>query len=101
MAGIAWPDILAPDFDAEKIAHSLASVPDRGLGDALLDQHLVAGIGNIFKSEVCFVCGVNPFRLVGSLSQEELEDYLNRLEEAKRRDHRRIASEELREEASP
>ena len=45
------PDILASDFDAEAVARSLRAHPHRTLGDALLDQTLVAGIGNIFKSE--------------------------------------------------
>ncbi len=58
------PDILAPDFDAEPIARSLAAVPDRSLGDTLLDQHLVAGIGNIFKSEACFAARLDPWQRV-------------------------------------
>jgi endonuclease-8 len=42
------------------------------VGPALLRQSVVAGIGNEFKSEVCFGAGVNPFRLVGSLTEDEL-----------------------------
>jgi endonuclease-8 len=66
------PDILASDFDAEKIAQSLAGVPDRGLGDALLDQHLVAGIGNIFKSEACFAAHLDPWQRVADVPDEQL-----------------------------
>jgi endonuclease-8 len=66
------PDILAPDFDAELIARSLASAPARSLGDALLDQHLVAGIGNIFKSEACFAAHLDPWQKVGGLPSEQL-----------------------------
>lgn len=66
------PDILAPDFDAEQIARSLACVPDRGLGDALLDQHLVAGIGNIFKSEACFAAHLDPWQHVANVPDEQL-----------------------------
>jgi endonuclease VIII len=66
------PDILAPEFDAEEIAHSLASVPDRSLGDALLDQHLVAGIGNIFKSEACFAARLDPWQRVAGVPAEQL-----------------------------
>ena len=43
------------------------------MGVALLTQSIVAGIGNVFKSEVCFACRVNPFRRVASLSGEELD----------------------------
>jgi endonuclease-8 len=66
------PDILAADFDVERVAESLASAPDRDLGDALLDQHLVAGIGNIFKSEACFAARLDPWRRVGILPDEQL-----------------------------
>jgi endonuclease VIII len=66
------PDVLAADFDAELVARSLATAPDRGLGEALIDQHLVAGIGNIFKSEACFVAGIDPWQRVGDLPEEQL-----------------------------
>jgi endonuclease-8 len=66
------PDVLAPDFDAELVARSLAGVPDRGVGDALLDQHLVAGIGNIFKSEACFAARLDPWQRVGDVPDEQL-----------------------------
>ncbi|MGH2976378.1 MAG: Fpg/Nei family DNA glycosylase [Solirubrobacterales bacterium] len=66
------PDVLAPGFDAERIARSLRSAPDRGLGDALLDQHLVAGIGNIFKSEACFAARLDPWQQVAGLPEKQL-----------------------------
>jgi endonuclease-8 len=66
------PDVLAEDFDAEPVVRSLRGAPDRALGDALLDQHLVAGIGNIFKSEACFAARLDPWRQIGGLSDEQL-----------------------------
>ncbi len=66
------PDILAPDFDAELITNSLRSAPERTIGDALLDQTLVAGIGNIFKSEACFAAGQDPWQPVGELAEAQL-----------------------------
>lgn len=66
------PDILAADFDVEQVARSLASVPHRDLGDALLDQHLVAGIGNIFKSEACFAARLDPWQRVADVPTEQL-----------------------------
>ena len=66
------PDILAPDFASERIAQSLRGAPERSLGDALLDQHLVAGIGNIFKSEACFAAHLDPWQQVGGLPEEQL-----------------------------
>ncbi len=66
------PDVLAEDFDPAVVATAMRTDPARGLGDALLDQTLVAGIGNIFKSEACFAARVDPWRPVGDLSDEEL-----------------------------
>jgi endonuclease-8 len=70
------PDILAPELDLEAILQTLRSAPGRGIGDALLDQHLVAGIGNIFKSEACFAARVSPWRSVGELDDAELRAVL-------------------------
>jgi len=66
------PDILASDFDAEGVARSLRAEPHRTLGDALLDQTLVAGIGNIFKSEACFAARLDPWQPIGELTGEQL-----------------------------
>jgi endonuclease-8 len=70
------PDILASDFDVDSTIGALRADPTRGLGDALLDQHLVAGIGNIFKSEACFAVRIDPWRPVDDLSDEELRAVL-------------------------
>ena len=66
------PDVLAPEFDPAPVIAAMRADPSRGVGDALLDQTLVAGIGNIFKSEACFAARVDPWRRVGGLSDEEL-----------------------------
>jgi len=66
------PDVLAPDFDLEAAVRRLRADPARSLGDALLDQTLVCGIGNIFKSEACFAARVDPWRRLGDLDDEEL-----------------------------
>jgi endonuclease-8 len=68
------PVILADDFDAERAVANLQARPDLGIGAALLNQSLLAGLGNVFKSEVCFVCGIHPFRLVGALARRDLEE---------------------------
>lgn len=75
LAGLG-PDILAPEFD---LAGALGRYRARGempLGEALLDQGLVAGIGNIYKSETLFVCGTNPFGTVAELSEPRLKRIL-------------------------
>jgi len=67
------PDILAPDFDLDAVvAIFRAADQSRTLGDALLDQRLTAGIGNIFKSEACFAAKVDPWRPLSQVSDEEL-----------------------------
>lgn len=66
------PDILSLEFDEEDAAARIAAHPELEVGVALLSQSIVAGLGNVFKSEVSFASGVNPFRLVGSLRSEEL-----------------------------
>lgn len=67
------PDVLADEFDEESAIAQLRSRPELELGVALLRQSLLAGLGNVFKSEVCFISRVNPFRPVGSLSADELK----------------------------
>jgi endonuclease-8 len=70
------PDVLAPDFEPDRVLGPLRADPGRAIGDALLDQGLVAGIGNIFKSEACFAARVDPWRPVGELSEAELRAVL-------------------------
>jgi endonuclease VIII len=66
------PDVLAADFDPEPIVRRLRGAHERSLGDALLNQRLVAGIGNIFKSEACFAARLDPWQPVAALSDEQL-----------------------------
>jgi endonuclease-8 len=66
------PDVLAAEFDEEAFLRRLrAGDPRRPLGEALLDQTVVAGIGNIWKAESCFHAGVDPWRPVGEVSDAE------------------------------
>jgi endonuclease-8 len=67
------PDVLAPEFDEARALEQLRGAAELEVGVALLRQSLMAGLGNVFKSEVCFASGVNPFRLVGSLTESELQ----------------------------
>ncbi|HEY4244813.1 MAG TPA: DNA-formamidopyrimidine glycosylase family protein [Kofleriaceae bacterium] len=59
------PDILAPDFDAAAVAASAS--PSRTVADVLLDQRVSAGIGNVYKSETCFLCGIDPRSRAGAV----------------------------------
>ena len=57
----------------DAVVARLRARPDLEIGVSLLTQSLLSGIGNVFKSEVCFACGINPFRRVASLSDEDLK----------------------------
>jgi endonuclease VIII len=66
------PDILAPEFDRARFLRRLREDdPTRPIGDALLRQQIVAGIGNLWKVEGCFAAGVDPWRPTGAVSDEE------------------------------
>lgn len=68
------PDVLDPAVDDAEIAVSLRRAePGTGLGDALLDQTLLAGVGNIFKSEGCFAARADPWTPVDELDDDEIE----------------------------
>lgn len=61
------PDLLGPDWDPAEAARRLAAHPERSIGDALLDQRNLAGIGNIYRSEICYLRRVHPAVPVGSV----------------------------------
>ncbi|MEU9733785.1 DNA-formamidopyrimidine glycosylase family protein [Streptomyces sp. NPDC048002] len=68
--GHLGPDLLGPDWNPEQALANLLADPGRALGEALLDQRNLAGIGNIYKSELCFLLGVTPWLPVGALPPE-------------------------------
>ncbi|HEY2718134.1 MAG TPA: DNA-formamidopyrimidine glycosylase family protein, partial [Solirubrobacteraceae bacterium] len=66
------PDVIGEGFDRASVVGRLRDQdPERAIGDALLDQRVVAGIGNVWKSESCFAAAVNPWRPLGRVSDEE------------------------------
>lgn len=83
-------DLARTDFDRDDARTRLRAAPHEEVGNALLNQRIIAGIGNVFKSEICFVCGINPFRTVTSLSDLEADiliDASHRLMQANVREH--------------
>ena len=71
LAGLG-PDILAPELDEQAFLRRLRSDdPTRPIGDALLDQQMIAGIGNLWKAEGCFEAGIDPWRRTGEVSDDE------------------------------
>ena len=67
LVGHLGPDLLGPDWDAGLALANLRARPDDPVGDALLDQRNLAGIGNVYKSELCFVGKVDPLTPVGAV----------------------------------
>ncbi|QWQ40756.1 DNA glycosylase [Streptomyces sp. YPW6] len=65
--GHLGPDLLGPDWDPGLALDRLLTAPDRPLGEALLDQRNLAGIGNVYKCELCFLARVTPWLPVGAL----------------------------------
>ncbi|WAH99312.1 Fpg/Nei family DNA glycosylase [Arthrobacter sp. MMS18-M83] len=76
--GHLGPDLLGPDWDAEEALRRLRAAPDTPIGVALLDQRNLAGIGNIYRCEACFLAGVHPAAPVSAVP-----DLAGMLEEAK------------------
>ena len=71
------PDLLGETFDAEEAARRIRARGASEIADVLLNQRVLAGIGNVYKSEVLFSCGVSPFATAASLSDDRIECLLN------------------------
>jgi len=71
------PDLLATSFDLTEACTRLKIRKARPLGEAIMDQSVVAGIGNVWKSELCFSLRLDPFAPVESHTYEELSGLLS------------------------
>jgi endonuclease VIII len=68
IVGHLGPDLLGPDWDPDEAVRRLTADPDRPIGEALLDQRNLAGIGTIYRSELCFLTGYDPRTPVGKVA---------------------------------
>jgi endonuclease-8 len=67
------PDLLGESFDEQLVLRRLhEDDPTRPIGDALLDQRIVAGIGNLWKAESCFAAQLDPWRTVAAVPDEQV-----------------------------
>jgi len=66
------PDLLDASFDRNEVLRRIGAHPQDAIGDALLNQRVVSGIGNVWKSEILFVSGVDPFIPIGGLPGDAL-----------------------------
>lgn len=97
--GRLGPDVLAPDVDLLEASARVASVPDRAIGDALLDQAIVAGFGLIYVTEGLYLHGITPWTRVGDVPDlDRLIDRTARLMSANRERGAQASTGDLREQ---
>jgi endonuclease-8 len=68
LVGHLGPDLLGPDWDPDEAVRRLLAEPERPLREALLDQRNLAGIGNMYAAELCFLAGLHPQTPVGQVT---------------------------------
>jgi formamidopyrimidine-DNA glycosylase len=97
VVGHLGPDVLGPDWDPPEVVRRLRAQPERGIGSALIDQRIVAGPGNIYRCEACFLRGLDPWTQVAAVPDVEgVVDLMRRLMEANRTTGRQITTGDTR-----
>jgi endonuclease VIII len=69
------PDLLGA-FDAEEAFRRIRARDDAEIANVLLNQRVIAGIGNVFKSEILFICNVNPFTRVDAIADDKIREII-------------------------
>ncbi|GAA1610572.1 Fpg/Nei family DNA glycosylase [Kribbella sancticallisti] len=92
VVGHIGPDLLSPDFDRSLALANLAAEPDRTISEALLDQRNLAGIGNVYRVEICFLLGLHPWRPVSSVDLGAAVDLSRRLMKANLRNGSQVTT---------
>jgi len=101
VVGHLGPDLLGPDWDEDVALANLTGDPAREVGLALLDQRNLAGIGNVYRAELCFLRGVLPTRALGEVEHpEKLVALAKRLLEANKDRGERTTTGKLRGETT-
>jgi endonuclease-8 len=67
VVGHLGPDLLGDDFELDEAVRRIGGQPERAIGEALLDQRNLAGIGNLYKAEVLFLSGLSPWRAASAV----------------------------------
>jgi endonuclease-8 len=95
--GHLGPDLLGPDWNLAEAVRRLTRDPDRPIGAALLDQRNLAGIGNLYQSEACFLAGADPRTPVAAVpALERLVERARRLMDANKVRARQSTTGDLR-----
>jgi DNA-formamidopyrimidine glycosylase len=97
VTGHLGPDLLGPDWDCAEAVRRLSAEPSRPIGEALLDQRNLAGIGNVYKAELLFLRGVSPWRPVSAVPDlGAMARLARRLLDANKERHGHITTGSLR-----
>ena len=97
VVGHLGPDLLGPDWDAEEALRRLLARPERPVVEALLDQRNLAGIGNVYASELCFLLRIWPWTPMGRVpAPHRLPALAQRLLEANKDRAQRITTGDRR-----
>ena len=97
LVGHLGPDLLGPDWSADEAIRRLHLDPGRAIGAALLDQRNLAGAGNVYKAEICFLRGISPWTPVGDVNDlAGLVDLAHRLLVANRERYDHVTTGDLR-----
>jgi endonuclease-8 len=95
--GHLGPDVLGPDWDPDEALRRLRLRPEREIGQALLDQTVMAGPGNVYKSELLFLRGLDPWMRVEDVADlPKLVDLTHRVMEANRATGRQVTTGDTR-----
>jgi endonuclease-8 len=70
---VLGPDVLDASFDRDEVIRRLRAHGGEAIGDVLLNQRVIAGIGNVFKAEILFEAHIDPFTPVARLTDADLE----------------------------
>ena len=97
------PDLMAEDFDRDEAFRRVHAAGAQPIGAAVLDQRVMAGVGNIFKSEGLFLAGIDPRRPAAEVTRAELDRFWDVLvpimwEGTKRYGRTRTTTPELQDE---
>lgn len=97
VVGHLGPDLLGPDWDPLEAVRRLQERGDWPLGEALLDQTVMAGIGNVYKCEVCWLRGLDPWLRVAEVGDlKGVVGLAKRLIEANRTTGSQVTTGDLR-----
>ena len=97
VTGHLGPDLLGPDWDGAEAVRRLSAEPERPIGEALLDQRNLAGIGNVYRAEVLFLRGLSPWQPVAGVADlDAVAELARRLLEANKERHGHITTGSMR-----